>query len=404
MEHMNKVYIEVEKVVEKISQEAGLKKSPKVYILDHEDPNSFVFGRWKSDARLVLSRGLIENLNSMELEGVIAHEIAHILNKDIWLISWAQLLFDSLKYWFVLFSSLGFAIVYIGRSAAPTFLELEFLEFFQIVPLYFVFLVIFPWIVLSSTSRTRELFADARAALMGKRDCLIQALNRISALKGEAKIKSRLKSPRFLSITPSKLVNPSRSIIVKYLFDSHPPDRTRINALYEDKFVLTERSLRLPTFTTAVYIGIVSFYFGIIAGNIYGALVGIRHVSSVGSILTFGALKDIGFVPAVSPIIAVLLNFWTWRHSINPHLGFMSMLNRILLSMITVDLLFNLIFMIPKTVLLVIYEEREFFKVVALTFSFILVSLYVDKWVKSIFNRFRNLKSSIHLKQMCDLC
>jgi hypothetical protein len=233
-------------------------------------------------------------------------------------------------------------------------------------------------------------------SLFGKRDCLIQALKKISEVKGKIEIKKRLKSPRFLSIAPSKLVNPSRNIVVKYFFDSHPPDRARIDALCEDKFIITEKGLRLPSFTTAVYIGIVSFYFGIIAGNIYGALVGIEHLSSAESMLTFGALEDIGFVPTLSPIVAVLLNLWTWRNSINPRLGFMSMLSRILLSMITVDLLFNLVFMIPQTTLLVIYEEREFFKVVALTIAFIIVSLYIDKWVKGIFNKIRNLKNKFN--------
>lgn len=399
VEPANGFYPEVEKEIKDISIEAGLKKPPEFYVLDVEKPESFVFGRWKSDARLVLSRGLIENLSSVELDGVIAHEIGHILNNDIWFVSWAQLLFDSLKYWFVLFSVVGFTIVYIRESrllsVTTTFFDVGLAMFLQTVPLYFAFLVIFPWIILNSTTRTRELLADARASIFGKTHCLIQALKQISAVKGKIVIKKGLRSPKYLSITPSGLVKPSRNIILQWLFNSHPRDDVRIDALRDDKYVITEDKLSLPSFTTAVYIGVISFYLGIILGNVYGALVGIRHVSPISSYLTFGALQDIGFVTTVSPILAVLLNLWTWRHSTTPRLGFMSMLSRILLSMIALDLLFNLIFIIPKSTLLVIYERRVFFKTAILILAFIIVSLYVDKWIKTLYNKLRHLRRKV---------
>jgi heat shock protein HtpX len=386
----------VEETVERISLEAGLKKPPRVYILDVESPESFVFGRWKADARLALSSSIIDSFDSTELEGVVAHEVGHIVNNDIWMVSWAQIIFDSLKYWFVLLSTIGFTIVYVRESRFMTsFFDVDLALFLQTVPLYFVFLVIFPWIVLSSTGRTRESLADARASILWNRESLIQALEKIHGEKGKASIKETLKSPRFLSIAPSRIAGPPRNFILRYLFDSHPSKRARIGDLCSDSYVTTSERSRMPGLATAAYIGIVSFYVGIILGNVYGALVGIEHISSVDSILTFGALQDIGFVTLISPIVAVLLNLWTWRHSVGPNLGFTSMLSRILLSMVVSDLLFNLIFVIPKTTLLVIYEQKEFFKIVVLTLAFITLSLYGDTWVKRVYCELRKSMNRI---------
>jgi heat shock protein HtpX len=386
--------------IERAARESGLKKPPKIYILNNESSNSFVFGRWRDDARLALTSGLIKNLTPAEIEGVATHEMSHVLNNDIWIVSWAQLIFDSLKYWFVLFATLGFAVVYVRESlqlsVTPSFFEVDVALFLQTVPLYLVFLVILPWIVLSSAGRTRELLADARASIFGNKDNVIQALTKISSIKGKTQIGKNLKLPRFLSIVPSRMVSSSRNVIARYLFDSHPSEDTRIEALCEDRSVLSGRNVRLPSLTTAVYIGIVSFYVGIILGNVYGALIGIRHTSSADSMLTFGALEDLGFVTTVSPIIAVLLNVWTWRHSISPHLGFTSMLTRVLLSMFAVDFLFNLVFLIPKTTLLVIYEERGFFELALLVVAFIVASLYVDKWVKRIIEILRNRRQGVN--------
>lgn len=384
----------VKETIERVSHEAGLRKPPRVYIIDVEDDESFVFGRWKTDARLALSSHIIDNFDSTELEGVVAHEIGHIINNDVWMVSWAQVIFDSLKYWFLLFSAIGFTIVYVRESTFMTmFFEVDLAQFLQTIPLYFVFLVIFPWIVLSSTGRAREFLADARASLLSNSESLIQALGKIHAEKGKTSIKRSLKAPRFLSIAPSRIVDPPRNVILRYLFDSHPSKRARIGALCSDSYVITDGRPRMPSLATAAYIGIISFYVGIILGNVYGALVEIEHISSIDSILTFGALQDIGFVTTISPIVAVILNLWTWRHSIGPNLGFMSMLSRILLSIIISDLLFNLIFAIPQTTLLVIYEEKEFFQIVGLTLAFIVLSLYGDKWIKVIYNKLRKLKT-----------
>ncbi len=73
---------EIFRTVENVAIAAGLPR-PKVYIIDDDSMNAFATGRSPSDASVALTRGIIKKLDRLELEGVIAHEMAHIGNRDI---------------------------------------------------------------------------------------------------------------------------------------------------------------------------------------------------------------------------------------------------------------------------------------------------------------------------------
>lgn len=73
---------EIFRAVENVAIAAGLPR-PKVYIIDDDSMNAFATGRSPSDASVALTRGIIKKLDRLELEGVIAHEMAHIGNRDI---------------------------------------------------------------------------------------------------------------------------------------------------------------------------------------------------------------------------------------------------------------------------------------------------------------------------------
>lgn len=77
-----KQYREIFRSVENVSIAAGL-PMPRVYIIDDDSMNAFATGRSPRDASIALTRGLIAKLNKLELEGVVAHEMAHIGNRDI---------------------------------------------------------------------------------------------------------------------------------------------------------------------------------------------------------------------------------------------------------------------------------------------------------------------------------
>ncbi|MDR2412717.1 MAG: M48 family metallopeptidase [Rickettsiales bacterium] len=77
-----KEYREIFRNVENVALAAGL-PSPRVYVIEDESLNAFATGRTPKDASIALTRGIIKKLDKLELEGVIAHEMSHIGNRDI---------------------------------------------------------------------------------------------------------------------------------------------------------------------------------------------------------------------------------------------------------------------------------------------------------------------------------
>lgn len=77
-----KTFLELHRIVENLAITAGLPK-PRVYIIPDRAPNAFATGRNKNHAAVAVTTGLLEILDRSELEGVIAHELAHIGNRDI---------------------------------------------------------------------------------------------------------------------------------------------------------------------------------------------------------------------------------------------------------------------------------------------------------------------------------
>jgi heat shock protein HtpX len=78
-----KDYPEIYNIVENLCITAGIKTLPKIYILETPALNAFATGRNEKNAAIVLTSGILKVLNKSELEGVIAHELSHIINKDI---------------------------------------------------------------------------------------------------------------------------------------------------------------------------------------------------------------------------------------------------------------------------------------------------------------------------------
>ena len=78
----NREHREIYRAVENVAMAAGL-PTPRVYIIDDDSMNAFATGRTPHDASVALTRGIIKQLDKLELDGVIAHEMAHIGNRDI---------------------------------------------------------------------------------------------------------------------------------------------------------------------------------------------------------------------------------------------------------------------------------------------------------------------------------
>jgi len=80
--YQNAYDLKLIRIVENLAITAGL-KTPKIYIIEDESMNAFATGRNEKNASIAFTRGIINNLEKVELEGVAAHELAHIKNKDI---------------------------------------------------------------------------------------------------------------------------------------------------------------------------------------------------------------------------------------------------------------------------------------------------------------------------------
>src|ERR1700689_1370016 len=92
-EQLPRVY----EIVERLSQKVGL-PMPKVYVIPNDSPNAFATGRNPNHASVAVTQGILGLLNDDELEGVIAHELGHVRNRDILISSIAATLAGAITY------------------------------------------------------------------------------------------------------------------------------------------------------------------------------------------------------------------------------------------------------------------------------------------------------------------
>jgi heat shock protein HtpX len=210
---------ELYRIVENLCIGAGL-PMPKIYIIDEDQPNAFATGRDKNHAVITVTRGLLERLERSELEGVIAHELAHIGNKDmllqtitVTLIGFVAILSD----WFLRISRFSYKK---EREKGS-----EILFIFAI--LASILAPIAAQLIHFAISRKRELLADATGALITRYpEGLARALEKIASYPYSMKVASNATAHLFI-------VNPFRGSKIANLFSTHPPVEERIKALRE---------------------------------------------------------------------------------------------------------------------------------------------------------------------------
>ncbi len=207
-------------VVEEMSIAAGLSPLPKVYIIDSDAPNAFAVGK-KGNSAVAVTSGLLMRLNRDELQGVIAHEIGHIVNNDTRFMTTAGVtvaavvLLSDVFLRSMLYSSGrrrrgrghgggGAAVVaIIFAILAPVLAQL----------LYF------------ACSRRREYLADACAARFTRYPPgLASALEKISASAWRMRNVNRALAPMFT-------VSPLKGSTVHGIFSTHPPTEKRVQVL-----------------------------------------------------------------------------------------------------------------------------------------------------------------------------
>jgi heat shock protein HtpX len=214
---------EVYRILENLSITAGLPKTPDLYLIDTPVMNAFATGRNPKNALVAVTTGLINNLNKEELEGVIAHELAHIKNYDIKVMMIATILAGIIAImadFFLRFSLYG------GGSDRDNKSNV----FLFIIGFILALLApIFAQLIQLAISRKREFLADATGALITRNPLgLAKALEKISSQKQPMDV-----SPAVAGLF---IVNPFKNQkgIINWLgnlFSTHPPVEERIQAL-----------------------------------------------------------------------------------------------------------------------------------------------------------------------------
>jgi heat shock protein HtpX len=205
------------RIVASLAQRAGL-PMPRVYVIPQPSPNAFATGRSPNHAAVAATEGILQMLSDDELEGVIAHELAHVKHRDILTSSVA--------------ATLAAAIMMIARFAM----------FFgggrrndrdgnPIAALATVILApIAAMLIQAAISRSREYDADAGgASLVGNPMGLVNALRKIDSASRVVPIDANPATAHLFIIKPFSLGG------LGSLFSTHPPTEERIEALLHNR-------------------------------------------------------------------------------------------------------------------------------------------------------------------------
>ena len=212
-------------IVENLSITAGL-PMPKLFIIDEPAPNAFATGRNKEHAVVAVTTGLLQMLNRNELEGVIAHELSHIGNRDIListiivvLVGFVTLLSD----FFLRMSIFGHGGG--GRGGddrAKMFMMIAGIALAILAPIIAVLIQL-------AISRKREFLADASGALLTRYpEGLASALEKISTYDKPMKKANNATAHLFIS-NPFGARGAKKGL--SKLFMTHPPTEERVKAL-----------------------------------------------------------------------------------------------------------------------------------------------------------------------------
>ncbi len=207
-------------VVERMTQRMGL-PMPKIYVIPTDAPNAFATGRNPNHASVAVTHGILQLLNDDELEGVLAHELGHVRNRDILTssiaatIAGAIMLLARMTWWAEIFGGFGGGGGRDRRGGGISAL-------FMLILAPIAAMLIQLWI-----SRTREYEADATGAhLTGNPYALASALEKLDAYS------KRMPMPGTPSTAHLFIVQPllSRNSFAN-LFSTHPPIPKRIERL-----------------------------------------------------------------------------------------------------------------------------------------------------------------------------
>ena len=205
------------KIVESIARSMGLPK-PRIYVIPTDHLNAFATGPSPKKAVVAFTRGIIEKLSEKELRGVAAHELAHIKNRDMLIVTIAATFAAVISY--IAFMARWAAIFSGAERNRDSGGVIELLVLSLIAP-------VAATIIQLAISRAREYYADAvGATAIGDSSGLASALEKLHE-------NSKINPLSFGNVAMSSLfiVQPFRGTGLLNLFSTHPPVSERIKRL-----------------------------------------------------------------------------------------------------------------------------------------------------------------------------
>ncbi len=215
-------------VVEEMKIASGLEKMPDIYIIDDPALNAFATGRKPDKAAVAVTSGLLEKLNRDELQGVIAHEISHVVNRDVLLMVMCGVLLGTIVIlaWYAT-RILFFSSMTGGRRSSSSGGGQAQLIILAVGIVLMILAPIAARFIYLAISRKREYLADASSALYTRYpEGLASALEKIAASTNQLKSANQATAPMYIT-------NPFRKEgrAASNLSSTHPPISERIRIL-----------------------------------------------------------------------------------------------------------------------------------------------------------------------------
>jgi heat shock protein HtpX len=215
---------ELYRLVENVSIAAGLPVTPPVYLVDDPAPNAFAAGSRPSTVYVGVTSGLRRLMPTRELEAVLAHEIAHIRNRDVRLMTLAAVLVGVIA----MISDFAFRMAFFGGRGGRDRNPLQLIA--AVVAL--ILAPIAAMLLQMALSRRREFLADAdAAAMLNDPEAMALALRRLQLDPSEVAYADRATAHLFIE-SPTRSVKGAGNFLAG-LFQTHPPLEDRIRALEE---------------------------------------------------------------------------------------------------------------------------------------------------------------------------
>jgi heat shock protein HtpX len=212
------------RLLENVSIAAGLEQTPELRLVQDPAPNAFAAGRNPKHAFVAVTTGLVELMEPRELEGVLAHEVAHIRNRDVRLMTLVALLVGVIA----LLADILLRMAFYGgggRRGSNAILTILAFAALLLAPIAGV-------VIQLALSRRREYLADASAAeITNDAEGIALALRKLMLDQREIRNASRATAHMYIE-SPLNQASGARASFSS-LFATHPPLEKRIAALEE---------------------------------------------------------------------------------------------------------------------------------------------------------------------------